>query len=121
MTTGYWFLGTPYTHYPTGLASAYVAACRQTGLLLKAGVQVFSPIVHCHAVADILGMNKTDLAIWLPACAGLRAAAGGLIVCRLASWERSTGLAAEREEFERAGKPVVDMMPDILPALPALC
>lgn len=112
---GYWYLATPYTLYPGGLGLAFVKACEQEALLLKAGVSALSPIAHSHPVATWGGINPTDHAFWMQVCAPFMEMAKGLIVCRLPSWERSAGIAAEIETFKKAGKPVVYMDPGTVP------
>jgi len=115
----FWFLATPYSKYPHGLDAAFRLAARQRGLLVRAGVRCFSPIVHSHAVAMECGIDPHDHAIWLPAEAPMRWAATGIILLRAESWESSVGMRLEREEFLAAGKPVAWMDPDVLPELPA--
>ena len=116
----FWFLATPYSKYPHGLEAAFLLAVRQRGLLVKAGVPVFSPIIHSHPVAIECGIDPHDHAVWLPAEAPMRLAAGGIILLMAESWSQSVGMKIEREEFVAAGKPVVFMEPDVLPALPRL-
>ena len=117
---GFWFLASPYSKYPHGLEAAYRLACRQRGLLVKAGIPVFSPVVHSHSVAAECGIDPQDHAIWLPAEMPMRLAATGIILLRAESWESSVGMAIEHAEFRDAGKPVVFMDPDVLPPLPRL-
>lgn len=115
---GFWYLATPYRNYPLGLGSAFLAACRQSGTLLKAGIAVYSPIVHMHQIADVLALDKVDNDFWYGVNLPMMDAARGMIFCRLPSWERSQGMKDEQAYFERAGKPVVTMLPDLVPALP---
>jgi hypothetical protein len=110
------YLATPYSKYPDGLEAAFRLACEQTAFLIRHKVRVYSPIAHTHPVAIHGGIDPYDHAIWLPADAPFMAAAHGLIVLRAASWEISRGIAAEIEEFQAAGKPIIYMDPNILPA-----
>ena len=114
----FWFLATPYSKYPHGLDAAFRLAARQRGLLVRAGIPVFSPIVHSHAVAMECGIDPYDHAIWLPAETPMRRAASGIILLRAESWEISFGMKLEYEEFRAAGKPTIWMDPDVLPELP---
>lgn len=51
-------------------------------MLIRAGVPVFSPIVHSHPVADVCGIDPLSHEIWLPAEAPMRYAAKGVIELR---------------------------------------
>lgn len=104
---GFWYVGTPYSRFPDGIAAAFTAACKNTAALVRAGVSVFSPIAHSHPVAFYGKIDPLDHAIWLPADAPLMKAAGGLIVVMLQTWQDSVGLRHEIDAFEAAGKPVV--------------
>ena len=44
----FWYLASPYSKYPEGTQAAFEMACWQAGLLIRAGVPVFSPIAHSH-------------------------------------------------------------------------
>ena len=110
-----WYLATPYSKYPGGIEAAYQIALRQTGLLIRAGVPVFSPIAHTHPIAIACGIDPFDHTIWLPADEPMMAAATGLIMLRAESWEQSYGMGEELKAFQAAGKPVVWMDPDVLP------
>ncbi len=116
----FWFLATPYSKYPHGLEAAFRLACQQRGLLIRHGIPCFAPIVHSHAVAVECGIDPHDHAVWLPAEEPMRRAAGGIILLMAESWTLSKGMKIEQDEFAAAGKPVVFMEPDVLPALPRL-
>lgn len=105
--SGYFYLGTPYSRYPGGIEAGFLAACRATAALIRAGVPVYSPIAHTHPVALAGGMDPLDHSIWLPADRPMMDAAHGLIVAMLPTWAESRGLAHEIEVFEAAGKPIV--------------
>lgn len=111
----YWYLATPYSKYPGGLWAAFDTACYQAGILVKAGVPVFSPIAHTHPIARASGMDPLDHSIWLPCDRPLMDAACGIIVCKMHTWEKSYGIAEEIKVFEAAGKPVIYMEPGIVP------
>lgn len=111
----YWYLATPYSKYVGGLEAAFTEACRQTALLVKAGVPVFSPIAHTHPIAMLAGMDPLDHTIWLPCDRPMMDAAWGLIVCKMDGWERSYGVAHEMDVFRQANKPVIYMKPGHVP------
>lgn len=113
----FWYLGSPYSKYPSGRANAYVEACRNAAILIRAGVPVFSPIAHSHPIAEYGPVDPLDHDIWLPADAPMMAAAYGLIVLKMESWQFSYGLRLEIETFRGVGKPIVYMEPGVVPVL----
>ena len=111
----YYYLATPYSKYPDGLEAAFNLAIDARALLIKAGIPVFSPIIHSHPVTIRCHMDPHDHALWLPAEAPIMGAASGLILLRAVSWEISYGMRHEREHFESVGKPIVWMDPGVVP------
>ena len=112
----YWYLATPYTKFPGGYAAAHRAAAIQSGVLLRGGVPVFSPIVHSHPIAETMPADAYSHVAWLRLDLHMIRPARGLIVCRLAGWSTSYGVQWEIEEFRKLGKPIVYMMPGVIPA-----
>lgn len=112
----YWYLATPYSSYPNGRDAAYVAACQEAALLMEAGINVFSPISHTHGIA-VHGVidGHSDNRIWdrvdLPFVVGAR----GIILCMMTGWENSGGMQRELAVFEKMSKPVIRMMPGLVP------
>jgi hypothetical protein len=111
----YYYLATPYSKYEAGLEGAFHLAARNTALLIRAGVPTFSPIAHTHPVAVHGNIDPYDYDVWIPADKPMMDAACGLIVLMAAGWDQSKGVAIEIEEFKKAGKPVVYMMPGVVP------
>jgi hypothetical protein len=101
--------------YPHGIEEAFKLAVRQRGLLVKARIPVFSPIVHSHPVAMLCGLDPFDYNIWLPSEDAVLQCACGLIMVRADGWEDSFGMNHERNRFENERKPVIMMDPDIIP------
>jgi len=118
----FWYLASPYSKYPQGHQAAYAHVSRQAGLLLKAGVEVFSPIAHSHPIALYGEIDNLDGAYWLDRQKPFMAAAKGMISLELPGWEESDGMKHERAYFRSAGKPVVRMVPGVVPTqcLPAV-
>lgn len=114
--SGFYYLATPYSKYSAGLDSAFKLACWQTGLLIRAGVPVFSPIAHTHPIAQACRMDPLDHAVWMPADAPMMNAARGLIVCMAEGWDISYGVGFEIEAFRKAGKPIIYMRVGEVPA-----
>jgi hypothetical protein len=110
--SSFWYLGSPYSRYPHGLEAAYTAAVIARGRLIRAGVPVFSPVIHSHPVAFLCDIDPLDHSIWLSAERPMLDAACGLIILRLEGWKESIGLREERKLFAAAGKPEVMMEPD---------
>ena len=111
----FWYIASPYSKFPDGIEAAFQAVCREVGLLIRAGVPVFSPIAHTHPVAMACDIDPFDHSIWLPSDAPMMEAAHGIIVCKLERWEKSYGVTHELERFRCAHKPVVFMTPGIVP------
>lgn len=113
--TSFFYLATPYSKYHAGIEQAFRDACREAWLLIKAGVPVFSPIAHTHPIAMSCGVDPLDHSIWLPADQAMMDAASGIIVCKMDGWEHSFGIAEELKVFKAANKPVIYMVPGVLP------
>lgn len=111
----FWYLATPYSKYEQGIEAAFQHACENTALLIKAGIPVFSPIVHTHPVARHGGINPLDHGIWMAADAPFMSVAIGCIVCMLPGWEESYGVRCEIATFQAAGRPILYMEPGNLP------
>lgn len=107
----FYYLASPYSQYLYGINAAYWDAGRQTALLVKAGIPVFSPIVHSHHVAEAGHIDPLDHAMWMAVDKPMMDAARGLIVCMLQGWQESKGVRMEIREFERNNKPVIYMTP----------
>lgn len=103
---GFWYLATPYTRYPRGIAAAARDAALVTAGLMRLGIAVFSPIVHTHGVAIEGGLDALDVDFWLKVDRPFMQAASGLIVAKLDGWTESVGIAHEVEVFGREGKPI---------------
>jgi hypothetical protein len=108
-----WYLATPYTNFPAGVEAASELACREAGRLLDAGIKVFCPIAHFHAIRRVIGPRPH--AFWLDADQPFMDAARGLIVLHAEGWQDSVGILAEIACFREAGKPIVPMIPGIVP------
>jgi hypothetical protein len=113
---GLFYLAMPYSKYPGGLEEAFKLASREAGLLLLAGVPVYSPIAHFHPIAMHAWIDPFDYKIWLPANEPMIARSDALIVLRAESWSKSFGMAEEIKAFEAACKPIFYMDPGIVPS-----
>ena len=110
-----WYLATPYSKYPGGIASAYELACKQSALLISNGVHVFSPIAHSHGIATHGDLDPLSHELWLAMDRTYMDLCCGCIFLLAESWELSYGMEQERLYFEKNNKPVVRMNPDEIP------
>lgn len=107
----YWYLATPYTLYRDGLECAYQLACRSAAHLIRQGVHVYSPIAHSHGIAHYGDIDPRDGRFWLKTCEPFMRASYGLLVLHVDGTSQSLGVAHERAWFERAHKPVRQILP----------
>ena len=106
--SGFWYLATPYSKHPRGIEAAYNEAVAAAVICIHAGVMVFSPIAHTHAIATV-GELPGHYEQWSQLDEAMISAAVGVIVVQMDGWEQSSGIAAEVELAERIGKPVLYM------------
>lgn len=116
--SGYYYLASPYSRYVGGLDLASVIASQNAGLLINAGIPVFCPISHSHAIAMAAGIDPLDLNLWLAADLPLMNSAAGLIVLMMDGWESSQGVLAEVTHFQAMHRKIYYMEPGTIP--PAL-
>jgi len=116
--TGFWYLASPYSKHPKGIFAAHHEACRAAALCFDAGIFVYAPIPHTHNIADLMGC-AINFDHWKDFSLLMVERAEGVIVVKLASWERSIGVQAEIAYARELGKPVLFMEPDgPVPELP---
>lgn len=108
------YLATPYSEFKGGIDAAFEAAGELAGHLLRAGINVFSPITHSHPIATFGGIDHLDYSIWLPFDEYMMAKCDGLIVAEMEGWTESKGIAHEIRYFERAAKPIWHLIPRTL-------
>jgi len=83
----------------------YIEAMRATTYLLKKGIWVFSPIVHCHPM-DL----PRDYEFWQAYNKAMLSEADGLYVLIIEGWEKSRGVTDEIS-FARNRKPIHYVIP----------
>ena len=115
MKNDLWYLATPYSKYPHGIAGAYELACRQSALLISHDIHVFSPIAHSHGIAFHGELDALSHDLWLKMDQTYMELCVGCIFLLAESWEKSFGMAKEKDYFQQAGKPVIEMIPDKVP------
>ena len=102
----YWYLATPYSKYPAGIHDAFMHASMAAMEFLRMGVRVYCPISHTHPIAIFGRHDPLDHKTWLALDRPFMEAAVGLVIIKMPSWEESTGIKMETEEFRAAGKPI---------------
>lgn len=102
------YLASPYTKFGD-LDAAYVQACRATALLMRAGIPVFSAIVHGHPLVEEGGLPVDAPEFWRKVNRPFMEMSSGLIVLRLNGWRSSEGVIEEITWFHAVGRPVIYM------------
>lgn len=93
------YLATPYTNYPDNIEMAFREASRIAAVLLLAGVEVYSPIAHCHPLAVHGDIDALDRDFWLRYQETFMARCDVLIVAKMKAWSESIGIAHEIKFF----------------------
>jgi hypothetical protein len=110
-SSGYSYLCSPYSHVDPEVKNArYLATLRETAALLKIGLFIYSPIVHCHELARIANL-PTDAEFWKKYNYCMIAAAECVKVLMLDGWRESVGIEGEVIEAQRLGIPVTHIEP----------
>jgi Domain of unknown function (DUF1937) len=115
---GLGYLATPYSKYPLGTQRAFVDTCILTARLLKKGLNIYSPIAHDHYIALYGQIDPHDLSIWIPFNKVIMSRCDYLLVALMPSWEKSKGMAAEIDFFNKHDKPIFKMNQDTLSIWP---
>ena len=115
MSEGFWYVGTPYTKYKDGTKEAYKMACRNTALLINAGIMAFCPIGHGEGLVDHGDIDAKDHDLWMRIDRPFMNAAVGLVVVMADGWQESRGLAEEIRTFRAQGKMIIYMENGVLP------
>ena len=99
------YLASPYSHPDPAVREArYHAACRATASLLRAGMVVFSPVVHSHPLVAFSLPGGWDF--WERIDREYLARCDEVVVLMLGGWRESVGVWAEIEIARESGKPV---------------
>lgn len=116
----YWYLASPYRGHPHGFEAAAAEAARWAAWLVDVGIEIYSPIVHSHPIAQFVKTappegdpgSGSGAGFWLERQVPFMAAAAGLLVAHIEGWSCSTGIAWERDWFRAAGRPIHDVPRD---------
>ena len=87
------YVGIPYTGMEE---KSFKKANEVSYKLMKSGNIVYSPISHCHPIAQVGGL-PTDWDYWKEYCTEFVTWCDTMAVVMMKGWEDSTGLTAELE------------------------
>lgn len=100
------YLACPYTSSDVGVRSARVAAVTKvTADLMQAGLMVFSPITHGHAIAEQHDLPR-DWAYWERQCRTMVSRSNEIYVLIIDGWRESVGVGCEIDYAHELGLPV---------------
>jgi hypothetical protein len=100
------YLAGPYAHvYEHMKCRRYEQLTFVTAMLLRSGTTVYSPITHCHPLAQQYDMPR-DHSFWLNHDLAILARCDKLLVLRLEGWENSIGLRREIEFANEKNIPI---------------
>lgn len=100
------YLACPYSHPdPAVREQRWQAVNVAAGNLMRAGLMVFSPISHTHAIA-VVGDLPTGWDYWAAFDRAYLEACNKIIVLKLPGWEESQGVAGEIAIALELGIPV---------------
>ena len=89
------YLASPYTDAdPKVMEDRYLRAQRVVATLLKGGMFIYSPIVHCHHLALAHDMPKDHL-FWQEYDEHMIGLSEMVYVLKIDGWDRSSGVASE--------------------------
>jgi hypothetical protein len=86
------------------------AALSACAWLLRQRQWAYSPIIHCHGLAETHNL-PTDAAFWQDYNFAMLARSRELMILTLADWATSPGVAAETSEAKRLGLPITFLRP----------
>lgn len=106
-TKGYWYLASPYSKYPEGITAAFEEVCRAAAWLIRQGIPTFCPIAESHPIAIYGEIDPMDHGIWLANDEPKIDASVGMVIVKMETWQESTGILWERDQFRDGKKPVI--------------
>lgn len=90
------YLASPYSHPdPLVMRTRFLIAEQVTAQLLASKRFVYSPIVHCHELAQKFTL-PTDFQFWKDYNFDFLRRADDFLILKIDGWETSKGVAAER-------------------------
>lgn len=112
--SGLIYLATPYTKFPRGIDQAAHEAAVLAGRLIRAGLNVYSPVIHGHIIARASVLDPNDYRIWRPLNVVMMERSDVLLVAKMDGWRSSFGVGDEMSVFRGEGKPICLVDPETL-------
>lgn len=106
------YLASPYSHPDEDVRDGrYFTAYTVTGMLLSAGLPVFSPIVYGHPLASSHSLG-TCAKTWEELNTPMVRACSYMLVLCIDGWEESTGVTNEIDLARRLDKTILYINPE---------
>src|SRR5262245_1635750 len=105
------YLASPYSHVAKHvMRERYIAAQAATAWLLARRIWTYSPIVHCHALAERYSL-PTGADFWGEFSRAMLERSDELYILMLAGWRDSAGVRDEAGYANRLDLPIKFMLP----------
>jgi hypothetical protein len=104
------YLATPYSKM-SDLNKAFRQAARIAAHLSFAGLKIFCPIAHAHALARASGIDPKNPALFAKLNEEMLHVCAVLVVAQMDGWTESDGVREEIDYFELHHKPIYDLDP----------
>jgi len=91
------YLASPYTHKKRSVRfQRFIAVALAAAKLINDNQVVYSPIVHNHTLAELVGLPK-KWEFWKKFDEDMLSKADSFVILKLDGWKESTGVTAETE------------------------
>lgn len=105
------YIASPYSHPDKQVEQwRYEMVQKEVADMCRAGHYAYSPIVHCHPMAQLHSL-PTDAAWWREHNEAFLRKCDKLVVLMLEDWDKSIGVRAEIAFAEKHGIPVEYLTP----------
>jgi uncharacterized protein DUF1937 len=106
------YLASPYSHPDKAVRhDRFEAVQRATAWLLNRRIWTFSPIVHCHNLAQVYGL-PTDAEFWQSFNEAMLRQSESLWILGIEGWQDSRGVMFEADLANRLKLPIKFMSPE---------
>ena len=97
------YLASPYTHEHRSVRyQRFIAVALAAAKLMNEGEVVYSPIVHNHTLAELVGLPK-KWEFWAKFDEEMLDKADRFVILKLNGWQESVGINAEKHIAEELG------------------
>lgn len=101
------YLASPYSHPESAVRDhRYHDVMQCTAALMAQGIPAYSPIVHCHTIANKYNL-PTDAKFWQAYNTAFIRKADAVYVCLINGWRESLGTQQEIGLAKELGIPVI--------------